>query len=84
MLFRSDEFLRNTNQNGSNTNPIYVEEYDQIDVSLGYDFNDHLSLGLEVINLTGEDTRWHARSEKQIVRLEDQSARYALGVRYKF
>ena len=79
-----DEFLRNTNQNGSNTNPIYVEEYDQIDVSLGYDFNPHLSLGLEVINLTGEDTRWHARSEKQIVRLEDQSARYALGVRYKF
>ena len=79
-----DEFLRNTNQNGNNTNPIYVEEYDQIDVSLGYDFNDHFSLGFEVINLTGEDTRWHARSEKQIVRLEDQSARYALGMRYKF
>ena len=66
------------------TNPIFVEAYDQIDVSLGYDFIDNFSLGLEVINLTGEDTRWHARSEKQIVRLEDQSARYSLGMRYKF
>jgi TonB-dependent receptor len=79
-----DEFLYATNQNGSNTNPIYVEEYDQIDVSLGYDFNESLSIGLEAINVTGEDTRWHARTSKQIVRLEDQSARYALGVRYKF
>jgi TonB-dependent receptor len=79
-----DEFLAATNQNGSNTNPLYVEEYDQIDLSVGYDFNDNLSVALEVINLTGEDVRWHARSKNQIVRLEDQSPRYALGVRYKF
>jgi TonB-dependent receptor len=79
-----DEFLANTNQNGSNLNPYYVEEYEQIDLSLGYDFNDSLSVGLEAINLTGEDIRWHGRSQKQLVRLEDQSPRYALGVRYKF
>lgn len=79
-----DEFLSATNQNGSNSNPIYVEEYDQLDLSLGYDFNGSLSIAFEAINLTGEDVRWHARSKKQIVRLEDQSARYALGLRYKF
>jgi TonB-dependent receptor len=37
-----DEFLAATNQNGSNTNPYYVEAYDQIDLSVGYDFNDSL------------------------------------------
>ena len=36
------------------------------------------------VNLTGEDVRWHGRSEKQLWRLEDQGARYALGARYKF
>jgi hypothetical protein len=28
--------------------------------------------------------RWHGRSDKQLWRLEDQGARYALGARYKF
>lgn len=79
-----DEFLAATNQNGSNTNPYYVEAYDQIDLSVGYQFNDSLSFQVEAVNLTGEDIRWHARSEKQVVRLEDQQPRYAVGVRYKF
>ena len=63
---------------------IFVEAYDQWDLSVGYDINDHLSVSLEGINLTGEDVRWHARSVNQMYRLEDQSARYALGARYKF
>lgn len=79
-----DEFLAAVNQNGSNLNPYYVEEYEQLDLSLGYDFNDSLAIALEAINLTGEDVRWHGRSEKHLVKLEDQSPRYAFGVRYKF
>jgi TonB-dependent receptor len=78
-----DEFLNNTNQGGSR-NPVFVEEYEQIDLSLGYDFNESLSLSFEAINLTGEDVRWHGRSPLQLWRLEDQGARYALGARYKF
>ncbi|HKE92869.1 MAG TPA: TonB-dependent receptor, partial [Povalibacter sp.] len=78
-----DQYLQNVNVGGFR-NPIYVDAYDQIDVSVGYDFNDHLSFSLEGINITGEDVRWHGRSEKQLWRLEDQSARYALGARYKF
>jgi TonB-dependent receptor len=79
-----DEFLAQTNVGGSNRNPIYVQEYDQIDLSVGYDFNDHLSVSLEGINLAGEDVVWHARSDKQVYRLEDQMPRYAIGARYKF
>jgi TonB-dependent receptor len=78
-----DEFLANPNF-GSFNNPIYVEAYDQYDLSVGYNFNDHLSVSFEGINLTGEDTRWHGRSKKQLWRLEDQDPRYAIGARYKF
>jgi TonB-dependent receptor len=78
-----DEFLSNINQ-GQWRNPIYVEAYDQIDLSIGYDFNDHLSLSLEGLNITEEDIRWHGRSDNQLWYLEDQGARYALGARYRF
>jgi TonB-dependent receptor len=78
-----DEFLRTVNQ-GAWRNPIFVEPYDQIDLSVGYDINDNFAVSFEAINLTGEDVRWHGRSDKQLWRLEDQGARYALGARYKF
>jgi outer membrane receptor protein involved in Fe transport len=61
-----------------------VEAYDQIDLNVSYYLTDNLMLGLEAINLTGEDVRWHARSEKQIIKLLEQSPRYMLGARYNF
>ena len=78
-----DEYLILANQ-GASRNPYYVEEYEQWDLSVNYALNDHWSFGFEAINLTGEDVRWHARTDKQIVKLADQSPRYMLGVRYKF
>jgi TonB-dependent receptor len=78
-----DQFLSAVNQGGFR-NPIYVEPYQQFDLSVGYDINDHLAVSFEGINLTGEDIRWHGRSDLQMWRLEDQGARYALGARYKF
>jgi len=78
-----DEYLQNLNI-GQWRNPIFVEAYDQFDLNVGYDINDHLAVSLEAVNLTGEDVRWHGRSDKQMWRLEDQGPRYALGARYKF
>ncbi len=78
-----DEYLILANQ-GSSRNPYYVEDYYQWDLSVNYALNDHWSFGFEAINLTGEDVRWHARTDDQIVRLVDQSPRYMLGVRYRF
>ena len=78
-----DQFLQTVNQGGWR-NPIFVEAYDQIDLSVGYDINDNFAVSFEAINLTGEDVRWHGRSENQLWRLEDQGARYAVGARYKF
>ncbi len=79
-----DKYLISSSENGSNRNPYYVEEYEQIDLSINYAFNDQWSVGFEAINLTGEDVRWHGRSPKQVVKLVDQSPRYMLGVRYRF
>jgi len=79
-----DEYLILSNENGSSHNPYYVEEYDQIDVSVTYQLNDNWAFSVEAINLTGEDVRWHGRTGSQIVRLVDQEPRYMVGVRYKF
>ena len=78
-----DQFLQNLNV-GQWRNPIFVEEYDQIDLNVGYDINDNFAVSFEAVNLTGEDVRWHGRSTKQMWRLEDQGARFAVGARYKF
>ncbi|NII09378.1 TonB-dependent receptor [Oleiagrimonas sp. C23AA] len=78
------EFLTAANQNGNSRNPYYVDAYHQYDLSINYDVNDHLSFQLEGINLTGENVRWRARTEREFVRVVDQKPRYALGVRYKF
>jgi TonB-dependent receptor len=78
-----DEFLQNLNV-GQWRNPIFVEAFDQIDLNIGYDINDQFAVSFEAVNLTGEDVRWHGRSAKQMWRLEDLGARYAVGARYKF
>jgi TonB-dependent receptor len=79
-----DEYLLAANQNGNNRNPYFVEAYYQYDLSVGYRINDNMSVAFEAINLTGEDVRWHARTENQMVRLVDNSPRYMLGFRYTF
>ena len=79
-----DEYLISANQDGSNRNPYYVESYDQWDLNVSYTINDNWSVGFQAINLTGEDVRWHGRSEKQVIKLIDQDARYMFGFRWKF
>jgi len=79
-----DEYLISANQDGSNRNPYYVEAYDQWDLNVSYTINDKWSLGFQAINLTGEDVRWHGRSDKQVIKLIDQDPRYMFGFRWKF
>lgn len=78
-----DQYLQNINV-GCCRNPVYVEPYAQLDLSVGYSWNDHLSFSFDGLNLTGEDVRWHGRTKKEVWFVEDQSARFGLGVRYKF
>ncbi len=78
-----DEFLRQTNQGGSN-NPVYVDEYYQWDMSVSYEINEQFSVFFEGLNLTEENVRWHTRDSRLTQYLEDLGARYQVGVRYNF
>lgn len=78
-----DEYLRQTNQGGSR-NPVYVDEYEQWDLSVAYEVNEHLGLFFEGLNITEENVRWHARNDRMTQYLEDLGARYQFGVRYTF
>ena len=78
-----DSYLTALNQGGSNA-PGYVAEYSQFDLNVSYDINENLSVSVEGLNITGEDSRLYGRSERQMFQMEDLGARWALGVRYSY
>ncbi|MEH8016595.1 TonB-dependent receptor [Rheinheimera muenzenbergensis] len=78
-----DKYLAEVNKGGSN-NPRFEEAYWQIDVNVSYDINPQLTVFAEAINLTGENSRSHARNKAMLWYLTDLGPRYQLGVRYDF
>jgi len=77
------EFLAST-FDGAGPNPVYVEPYGQLDVSVGYNVTDKLSLQVEAINLTDETTRTHGRTKQMVEYATQTGPRYMVGARYKF
>jgi TonB-dependent receptor len=77
------EYLNETNRGGFN-NPRYIEDYSQIDLNVSYSVTDALTLSLEGINVTGEDSRSHGRNDAMMWDMYDLGARYQLGARYTF
>jgi outer membrane receptor protein involved in Fe transport len=78
-----DQYLTQANR-GEGRSPEYVDNYSQIDLSVGYDLTENLALSFEALNLTGEDIRTYGRSVRQVWSFEEQGPRYALGARFKF
>ena len=79
------EFLNATSDGaGGQNNPIYVEDYGQLDVNVGYKWNKHLTLQAEAINLNDAIQRQHGRSSTQVNYVTQSGPRYMLGLRYKF
>ena len=64
--------------------PVFTEAYSQIDISASYDINDSVSVFIDGINITEEDTRRHGRFSNQLVDFEQYGARYNIGVRATF
>ena len=77
-----DKFLYSTT--AAANEPGQTEAYSQIDLNVSYDVTDNLSVSLEGINLTGEDQRQYARTQRQLIQLSILGPRYALGARYTF
>jgi TonB-dependent receptor len=77
-----DKFLDTTSQYVNE--PGFTEAYYQIDFNVSYEVNEDLSVFLEGINITEENSRRHGRTSAQLWNLEQLGARYALGARYTF
>ena len=77
-----DKFLDTTSQYVNE--PGFTESLSQIDFNVSYDITEDLTVFLEGINITEENSRRHGRTSAQLWRMEELGARYALGARYKF
>lgn len=77
------EFLSGLSD-GAGPNPIYTEPYSQVDLRLGYKFNDHATLSFEALNLTDAVLRSHERNRNEVVEVAQTGRRYVLGLSYKF
>ena len=77
------KFLSELNRGGSH-NPIFTAPYGTLDFNVSYDITPNLAVSLEGINLTEEGVKTYARDKAQTYFIQEGSARYLLGVRYKF
>ena len=73
-----DQFLSSASRD-----PLFVEEYYQLDMNMSYEINDQLSVFLEGINLTEEHQRIHGRSTYQLREFAIGHARYNFGIRFE-
>ena len=77
------QFLQST-QDGQGYNPVYVEPYHQIDMTLGYNVNTHLSFTLDALNLNDGVIRSHSRTTEALESIVQTGRRFLVGARYKF
>ena len=79
-----DQFLAARFDGSGQPNPVYTEAYGQLDLNIGYQWNENLSLSLEAINLNDAVQRQHGRHPNQVIFATQTGPRYMLGLRYKF
>jgi len=83
LLFNNrGEFLSNTN--AFSRMPRYVDEYQQVDFTLGYRYNDNLTFSLEGINILEEPVVQYGRTRNQVHAYIEGDRRLMLGARYTF
>ncbi len=78
-----DAFLRQID-NGFNGEPVNTNEFGQVDISASYDVSDQLTVFFEGTNITEEELVQTGRFANQTFNIEDNGARYAIGLRGKF
>ncbi|NVK57106.1 MAG: TonB-dependent receptor [Alteromonadaceae bacterium] len=79
-----DNFLASANRGGGQRNPVFVDEYKQVDVNVSYDFSEDLSMSLDVINLLEEGQRQYGRTYTNVFFVQEVDRRFVLGMRYNF
>lgn len=81
-----ESFIRGFQYYYSSTSnePVVVEDYSQVDISMSYALTDNVSIFLEGINVTEEGARIHGRKKNHMFYKGEGVGRYALGVRASF
>lgn len=80
-----DEFLTSTvGVSGTPNNPLYVEDYGQLDFNVNYEVREGLTVFVEGINVLDETRRVVGRSAAYVNFATQTGSRYNFGVRYKF
>jgi len=78
-----DDFLSDLHD-GQGRNPVYTEDYGQLDANVSYTVNENLTVFAEAINLTDEISRKYGRHILMVKNIEQTGPRYNIGLRYKF
>ncbi len=79
---RSDYLLRASASKGQ---PLYRDDYGQLDFSAGYTVNDNLDLRLDILNLTDEQLRTYTHNDPlRIKGLLETGTTFQFGVSYSF
>ena len=76
-----DEFLFSESQLRVQGEPVFFDDFIQIDASASYNFNDNITLFIEALNITGEDQLQRGRFTDQFLFENDQRPRLTFGVR---
>ena len=79
-----DDFLFATNQLRVPNEPVFFDSFIQLDASASYNVNEHFSVFLEALNLTGSDQSQTGRFQDQFLFENDQKPRITFGVRASF
>jgi len=75
-------FLRSLDGGGGE--PINTDTFGQVDISASYDVTENFTVFFEGVNVTEEELVQTGRFADQLFSIEDNGARYAIGVRGKF
>ena len=84
VAFNNREGFLRALDNGFNGEPVNTETFGQWDMSASYEINENFTVFIEGINITEEELVQNGRFANQLFNLEDNGARYAVGVRAKF
>ncbi len=79
-----DEFLSNTADGNGIANPVYTDEYAQLDGIVSYTLKNGLTLFAEGFNLTDEYLRQFSRRSEQVEYITQQGPRYGIGFRWVY
>ncbi len=78
-----DKFLSGLNRDSFH-NPTFTAPYSQVDVNISYDITPHFAVSFEGINLLEEGVRQYGRDDMNSWFITENSARYLVGLRYRF